>query len=240
MLMTNSLSGFSLTMEIGHQIAGKDKEKVCDNRKKYTFVPQFGFGLGRAIPTILNQSTVLHFPLAALDDLLMQELKQQYGTADVSFHLPAPPAGWLDEAGFWQIIGLLDWDQSGNDDAVLAPAVAALAAMPIVAIHQFEDLLAEKLWHLDTPAHAKASLANQPHTHLSVDGFLYDRCCVVANGKAFYEAVLDNPAKMPAGYSFEHLLSLANRAYRAKTGKDFTHISQRSYETYSNEAAWEQ
>lgn len=186
----------------------------------------------------MNQDTVLRLPLAALDDLLVQELKQQYGAADIAVHLSAMPINWLDEARFWQIIGLLDWDKTGNDDAVLAPAVLALSVMPIAAIHQFEDILAEKLWRLDTPAHAKASLANRPQALLSVDGFLYDRCCVVANGKDFYEQVLQDPSKMPTGFAFGRLLSLASQAYQAKTGKHFIHIPQYAYETYSNEAAW--
>jgi Protein of unknown function (DUF4240) len=55
--------------------------------------------------------------------------------------------------------------------------------MPIGNIHQFQDILSEKLWRLDTEKHANASLNNDPNAILSVDYFLYDRCCVVANGK---------------------------------------------------------
>ncbi len=178
--------------------------------------------------------SVLHIPLASLDDLLIQELKQRYETANVEVLVHSPSSDWMSEEQFWQIIAQLDWEKTGQDDAVLAPAVQALSAMPITAIHQFEDILGKKLWQLDTPEHAEASLADRPNAELSVDGFLYDRCCVVANGKNLYEQVLHDPSKMPAGYSFGRLLTLSEQAYRKKTGKHFIHIPKYSYETYSN------
>ncbi len=184
-------------------------------------------------------NTVIHIPLASFDDLLVQELRQRYEPTSVEILVHTPSADWLDEEQFWQIIALLDWEKMGQDDAVLAPSVQALSALPITVIHQFEDLLAQKLWLLDTPTHAEASLINRPpDAELSIDGFLYDRCCVVANGKDFYRKVLHDPAKMPAGYSFGRLLSLSGQAYHAKTGKHFVHIPKYSYETYSNKAAW--
>ncbi len=187
---------------------------------------------------LIMSDLVLHIPLASLDELLVQELRQRYEPATVELVVHTPSADWLDEEQFWQIMAMLDWEKSGQDDAVLAPAAKALSTLPITAIHQFEDVLAKKLWLLDTPAHAAASLANRPDAALSADGFLYDRCCVVANGRVFYEEVLRNPAKMPADFSFGRLLSLPKQAYRIKTGKHFIHIPRYSYETYSNEVAW--
>jgi len=122
---------------------------------------------------------------------------------------------------------------------VIEPLVQALANMPSTNIHQFADILAEKLWLLDTHAHAEASIRDEEKDYLSVDEFLYDRCCVVANGKALYEEVLHDPSKFPTGLSFERLLSVARRAYQRKTGKALVHIPRKSYETYSNEAGWE-
>ena len=183
--------------------------------------------------------TSLHINLNALDESFIEELRQRYGAAEIEILLPATPQDWLTEDGFWQLIEQLDWEQEGNDNAVIEPLVQALANMPIANIHQFEDILAEKLWLLDTRAHAEASIRDQEKDYLSVDGFLYDRCCIVANGKALYEEVLHDPSQFPTGLSFERLLSVARRAYERKTGKTWMHIPRKSYETYSNEAGWE-
>jgi Protein of unknown function (DUF4240) len=190
------------------------------------------------IPLLNMADTVLHIPLPALDEQLIQELKDQFGPAELEIRIQKRTADWLTEDEFWRIIDRLDWDKTGDDDAVLAPAVAALAASPIAAIHQFEDILAEKLWHLDTQKHAEASLGGDPGAILSADGFLYDRCCVVANGKDYYYRVLKNPDQMPVGLSFGRLLSLADQAYILKTGKALIHIPKFNYETCSNVGAW--
>lgn len=182
--------------------------------------------------------SVIHIPLAALDERMVQELKQQFGPADLEIRVQGMSDDWLSETDFWEIIEKLDWDKSGDDDAVLAPAVQALASLSLAHIHQFEDMLAQKLWQLDTPLHARTSLGGSPDATLSADGFLYDRCCVVANGKAFYEKVLKQPETMPVGYAFGRLLTLADKASRLKTGKGLVHIPRFNYETYSNTAAW--
>lgn len=184
-------------------------------------------------------TTSLHINLNALDESFIEELRQRYGAAEIEILLPETPQDWLTEDGFWQLIELLDWENEG-DDAVIEPLVQALANMPSTKIHQFEDILAEKLWLLDTRAHAEASIRDEEKDYLSVDGFLYDRCCVVANGKALYEEVLNDPSKFPTGLSFERLLSVAKRAYQRKTGKALVHIPRKSYETYSNELGWEE
>ena len=183
-------------------------------------------------------ATVLHINLEALNPALVEELKQQFGPAELEIKVTDRPDEWLTEQEFWQIIDLLDWSKIGDDEAVIAPAVATLANMPVGNMHQFEDILSKKLWALDTRAHANASLRERPEAPLSADYFLYDRCCVVANGRDFYEKVLRDPAQMPAGLSFARLLSVAAKAYERKTGKAFVHIPAFNYETYSNEAGW--
>jgi hypothetical protein len=37
----------------------------------------------------------------------------------------------MDETAFWRVIESFDWDKQGEDEAVLEPAVAALAAQSI-------------------------------------------------------------------------------------------------------------
>lgn len=182
--------------------------------------------------------TVLHLNVDDLNEEFIKDLKKQFGSAEIEIHFSQTPDNWLTEERFWTLIDLLDWSKEGDDNAVLEPLILVLSEMPIANIHQFEDLLAEKLWLLDTRSHADASMREDPDGHFSADYFLYDRCCVVANGKSYYEAVLADPNKMPSGISFEPLLSVADRAYHRKTGKTFVHIPTHSYETYSNKVGW--
>ncbi len=105
---------------------------------------------------------------------------------------------------------------------------------------QFDDILSEKLYLLDGIEYARntGESAWKPGKYMSVDGFLYDRCCVVANGKAFYEQVLKDPAQMPKDLSFGALLRVAHEAFKRKTGKNLDYVPAFNYETYSNEEGW--
>ena len=112
---------------------------------------------------------------------------------------------------------------------------------PIRHIYEFEDLLSEKLYNLDGLEFARntgASAYQSDDAFFSVDGFLYDRCCVVANGKDFYEQVLKDPEKMPKDKSFGALLRIASLAYKHKTGKELEYVPAFNYETYSNKEGW--
>lgn len=183
-------------------------------------------------------STVIHLNVESLNEAFVRDLKDQFGTADIELRVSKQPANWMTRQQFWHLISLLDWSKTGDDAAVVEPLLDALAAMPVPNIHQFEDMLSEMLWQLDTSAFALASKGNDPEACLSDDGFLYDRCCVVANGKAFFETVLRDPQQFPVGVSFEALLYVAGDAYRRKTGRDFQHIPTFNYETGSNTAGW--
>ena len=94
----------------------------------------------------------------------------------------------MSDAQFWQIIDLLDWEESGNDEAVVAPLVAHLTTLPVSFIYQFQDKLSEKRYNLDTKSHAVPF-----NTPFSGNDFLYTRCAVVANGKTMYEQILADP-----------------------------------------------
>jgi len=143
------------------------------------------------------------------------------------------------EQDFWKVIDQLNWNEEGDDEGVLRPAVAFLSGYALSGIYRFADLLAEKLWRLDTAEHAQVFLEEEGmNGHLSVDDFLYARCCVVANGRETYERVLSDPSNMPLDVTFEPLLRLASDAYRLKTGKDTLMVTAYSYETYSNKAGW--
>lgn len=146
----------------------------------------------------------------------------------------------MDESGFWELIGSLEWRHEGNDELVIKPVVTKLAAMPLEAIESFEEILAQKLYALDGRAWAReigtAWWGGDPP--VSVDKFLYARCAVVANGKEFYESVLADPAMMPKDVEFEALLIVGRLAWEARTGVEPSFLTKVSYETYSNQAGW--
>jgi hypothetical protein len=150
----------------------------------------------------------------------------------------------MNEDTFWAIIVLFDWDKTGDDDAVLAPAIDALASMDREAIYKFQDILSEKLYALDTRVHCKACYAGEldpdnGDDYFSADDFLYQRCVVVANGPDFYRSVLEDPTQMPQGLEFEALLSLPLLAYEQKTGESYDHVSPVSYESFQNSIGWQ-
>lgn len=149
----------------------------------------------------------------------------------------------MSEETFWEIIALFDWDESGDDEAVMAPAVEALAARSAEDIARFQDILAEKLHALDTREHARGAYAgtadpDDGDTYISADDFLYVRCVVVANGRAFYEKVLADPTAMPTELEFESLLYLATQAHEEKTGTELDHSPPVDFESFSNAEGW--
>lgn len=148
----------------------------------------------------------------------------------------------LSERDFWAVIAKFNWKKTGDDDAVMAPAVKLLASKSEAAIKSFADLLAEKLHALDTREHARHSSddfdPDDAEQYLSPDDFLYARCCVVANGARFYGAVLKDPKKMPKDMEFESILFLAEQAWEAKTGGSFDYTSPIDFETFANEQGW--
>ncbi len=52
----------------------------------------------------------------------------------------------MDEEIFWEIIKSFNWDKTGDDAAVLRPAVKRLASMTVEDIYKFDDILSEKLY----------------------------------------------------------------------------------------------
>ncbi|MBI3946064.1 MAG: DUF4240 domain-containing protein [Armatimonadetes bacterium] len=180
----------------------------------------------------------------AHDRLVAAKLREGYVERAIADVPARARADWaavtMSEEVFWRIIRLFNWKKSGDDDSVIEPAVVALAQMGSESIKRFQDILTEKLHALDTEAHARqiGEGAYGSEEHFSVDWFLYVRCCVVANGREFYDRVLADPSQMPEEREFEALLYVAPTAYERKTGLDFDHDAPLSYETFSNRAGW--
>ncbi|MBV8527902.1 MAG: DUF4240 domain-containing protein [Candidatus Dormibacteraeota bacterium] len=147
----------------------------------------------------------------------------------------------MDDAAFWELITLLDWTHTGVDDRVVRPVVDALAKRSLEEIHQFQELLARKLYALDGRKWARESGSQiwwgEPAS-LSADSFLYARCVVVANGRPFYDSVLADPAKMPKNMEFEALLDMARKAEERQLGASPGVDTEVSYETFSNRSGW--
>src|SRR5258706_531756 len=125
----------------------------------------------------------------------------------------------MDEATFWSLIDRFDWSKEEDDD-IIEPAVNALALLPDSQIAGFQQVLARKLYDIDGRAWARESgeIWWGDPDRLSVDGFLYARCLVVANGREFYDSVKADPTTMPKEADFEAILMLAADAYDRKTG----------------------
>ena len=181
-------------------------------------------------------TTRISVPLSEVNDEFLKELKEKYpaGTRlDIQVvDLEGVPT--FSEDDFWSIINLLD-SSAETRAKVLEPAIKALAEGPISHIYLFEDILAEKLFQLDTRKHADAAYAKG---HFSEDGFLYVRAAVVASGQEKYQQVLQDPTTIPANEDFEPLLSVASKAFEQKTGSPFDYIPPTNYETYSNATGW--
>lgn len=171
-----------------------------------------------------------------------EEIKQKEREREQLRRKPQKPKKMMAEATFWKVIGVLDWKYQGDDDKVTAPAVEALAEMSPADICEFAETLAFKLYKLDTRKHAMnigTYSYNEDNDYFSLDGFLYVRCAVVANGKQSYEEVLKHPSRMPKESEFESLLSIAPKAYKLKTDEKFEYITGCSFETFSNVRGWQ-
>ncbi|MFN0217062.1 MAG: DUF4240 domain-containing protein [Saprospiraceae bacterium] len=188
-------------------------------------------------------TTLLEIPLREVSVSAIQALKSKYPEAMLRVEAENKiHSGSMDEAQFWAIINLLDW-RTMNADSVISPAIEALSQFSKSDINAFHELLNEKLYTLDDRRFAEQLGSNRyppdEGKNFSVDGFLYARCCVVANGKEFYEAVVADPTKMPKEYGFESLLYLPRQAWKLKTGQDdYDYFPKIWSETFSNPAGW--
>jgi len=148
----------------------------------------------------------------------------------------------MNEEKFWKIIDLLDWSDHNSGNEVIMPAVIELSKYEISDILLFQNELSKKLYTLDQKIFAqnigKNSFSN--NRYFSADLFLYIRACVIANGKATYQEVLNNPTEMPKDADFEDLLYIASKAYSLKTGGEtLNFMPEVSYETFSNQKGWD-
>jgi len=154
---------------------------------------------------------------------------------------PTPAAQPMSDEQFWEIIDLLQWEKLGDDAEVIEDAVQKLATRPQKEIIAFADILSEKLHVLDGEIYAReigADAYTGPEQDFSQNCFLRARCCVIANGKEWYEEILGDPKRMPKDMEFESLLKIAPRAYERKTGMKLSHTTKYNYQTFANKNGW--
>lgn len=144
----------------------------------------------------------------------------------------------LSEEDCWELINQLNWEgnPSKSDKQIVSPLIDALVHKSVAHIYQFADWLSKKLWQLDTPLHAENLIKEDGF--LSVDDFLYARCAVVANGKEYYNLVLNDPTQFPVSVTFLSLLYLPLDAFQQKTDRKMIYVPLYNYETYGNKEAW--
>ena len=93
---------------------------------------------------------VLKYPLRNISPQILLNLQEHYPNASVNIKLSRKAQkDSLTEAGFWALIAQLDWSKSGDDNAVIAPLVRALADSSFRHIVDFADILSHKLFLLD-------------------------------------------------------------------------------------------
>ncbi|MBK6901430.1 MAG: DUF4240 domain-containing protein [Saprospirales bacterium] len=186
-------------------------------------------------------TTVIRYPLRNLHPDALRDLQEKYPDAEVRIELDSSRSqDGLTEERFWQLIDLLDWSKEGDNDAVIEPVVKALVGSPVRHIYEFDDMLSQKLFLLDTPAFAReiGASAWKPGKYFSVDVFLYARCSAVANGFEYFQKLMKNPALMPKDLDFGALLRIAEEVYVRKTGRQYVYVPAYPVETYSNEEGW--
>lgn len=186
-------------------------------------------------------ATTLNLSLSDLNSQFINELKQNFGqSVQVEIRLleDSPADELFSEGDFWLLVDKIDWSKKGGENK-LKPVVKLLAKMPVSSIFLFADRLSAKLYALDTRAHADAYAKNDPEHYISADDFLYARCAVIAEGKEYYEKVLQDSNQMPDDIVFEPLLYLAEDAFEMKMGIPFNYRPTYNYETQSNQAAWQ-
>lgn len=127
---------------------------------------------------------------------------------------------------FWTTMELCDWSKEGDDDKVLNPLIKYLSKQDDCIIFEFDDLMTELLYDLDTEKLADQCEKVDPL--MCDDTFLYSRCAALINGPDFYEKVKRGRLKNVWSMDFEALLYVPGKAWARKhrrSADDYPHIS---------------
>ena len=135
----------------------------------------------------------------------------------------------MTESRFWELLKLLDRSYEYTDESKLVePVTEALTAFDKADMFEFDEILAEKLWLLDT-----RELGEDWHR----DEFLFARTYTVARGREYYYEVLTGLRSVPLGW-LERLHYVAQDAYQRKYERVYRYSTFFDYETGSNLEGW--
>lgn len=140
---------------------------------------------------------------------------------------------------FWSTMELCDWNSEGDDYKVLEPVIKYLSKQNDDVIFEFDDLMSELLYHLDTKEFADQCQKEDPQ--MCDDTFLYSRCVALINGRSYYEKVKQGKVKDLWNMEFEALMYVPGKAWALKHKRsvdDYPHSALFSYETGSDKDGW--
>ena len=138
----------------------------------------------------------------------------------------------MTEQEFWKLIAVIDMGLVNEEDDFtgVEPLTNILAEMPPDNIKAFQESLTQKLYVLDSEERLDVSCGSD-------DGFLYQRCFLVASGQEVYEkAVTDVKFICDEIQWCEALLYVAEDAWGVNQETDWDYETSVSYETGSNTA----
>ena len=142
---------------------------------------------------------------------------------------------------FWNIMKLCDWstEGDGDDDKILKPVVDFLANVEDEKIFEFDSLMTELLYDLDTKKLAEKCKKEDPY--MCDDSFLYSRCVALINGENYYKKVKTGQITKLWTMEFESIIYVPSKAWSLKHKTDeneYPYFNKLSYETGSNTAKW--
>lgn len=140
---------------------------------------------------------------------------------------------------FWNTMELCDWENEGDDTKVLKPVIEHLSRQNDNKIFEFDNLMTELLYALDT--RELAAQCEKADPFMSDDTFLYSRCVALINGAEYYEKVKKGKEKSVWNMEFEALIYVPQKAWALKHQASvdaYPHATPLSFETGANEEAW--
>lgn len=141
----------------------------------------------------------------------------------------------MNERKFWKIMDSLDWNNAGNDDLVVEPAVETLSKLSDEEIFEFEEIMSKLLYDIDGQQWYDEKL------QMSGDEFLYTRCVTIINGKDYYYSIKNLKTAINPDREFESALYIPRMAWARKHDSepyDYPHLCKFSHESFSNTANW--
>ena len=135
---------------------------------------------------------------------------------------------------FWNLLKLIDMNAVDAEDCAsgVAPVAKALETKQAPEIQAFHELMTAKLFALDSEARCRVSCG-------SGDGFLYQRCYILASGAKSYKKALQSETHICGDFDWcESLLYVAREAWGKTQSKEWDFEASVSYETGSNIALW--